>query len=240
MKRIAVILTLLAGILISGCCAPSLYPGIVGSGRLVTREIDVSGFSRLSTGSAFEVKVAQGESFSVDVTADDNLIDHVEASVANGTLQLRLRPGRSYRNATLKAQITMPELQGLALSGASSCQVSGFEGTNPVRIELSGASTLDGSLQAGDVTIHTSGASVLSLRGAAQDLDIEGSGASSIDLESFSVRDVNARLSGASRATVNATGTLSGNLSGGSRLNYVGNPTLGSIEQSGGSSVRAR
>lgn len=240
MKRITVVLSLLAGILLSGCCAPGLLPNIAGSGKLVTRELDLTGFSRLSAGSAFEIEVTRGEPCRVVVTADENLIDYVDASVAGDTLQLRLQPGRSYRNATLKAQVTMPKLQALSLSGAGRCQVSGFEGIEPLDINLSGASALSGSVQAGDVTVETSGASSLALQGSGQDLSLGGSGASSADLGSFSVRDAQVRLSGASNATVKASGTLSGNLSGGSRLSYAGNPTLGHIKQTGGSSISAR
>jgi len=44
-------------------------------------------------------------------------------------------------------------------------------------------------------------------------------------------------LSGASDATVNASGRLDGNLSGASRIIYMGNPTLGSVSASGGSTI---
>jgi len=58
-----------------------------------------------------------------------------------------------------------------------------------------------------------------------------------VELPDFSVVDADINLSGASGVTVNASGRLDGNLSGASRLNYMGNPTLGSISASGGSTI---
>ena len=52
-----------------------------------------------------------------------------------------------------------------------------------------------------------------------------------------SVVDANVEMSGGGRATVNPSGRLDVNASGGSHVYYVGNPTLGDIDTSGGSSV---
>jgi hypothetical protein len=68
-------------------------------------------------------------------------------------------------------------------------------------------------------------------------LTIDGSGGGRIDLGDFSVVDANVELSGGGRATVNSSGTLDVDASGGSHVTYVGSPTLGKIDTSGGSSV---
>jgi len=44
-------------------------------------------------------------------------------------------------------------------------------------------------------------------------------------------------LSGGSRATINLDGRLDADLSGGSNLLYIGDPTMGDINTSGGSTV---
>ncbi len=46
-------------------------------------------------------------------------------------------------------------------------------------------------------------------------------------------------VGGASSATVNTSGTLGAEASGGSRVRYLGNPSLGSVESSGGSTIDA-
>ena len=82
-----------------------------------------------------------------------------------------------------------------------------------------------------------SGASTVELEGTAADVTIDASGASSMKLKDFSAVNVTIGLSGASNGTVNASGKLDCNLSGASSLSYIGNPTLGSVDVSGGSKI---
>jgi hypothetical protein len=82
-----------------------------------------------------------------------------------------------------------------------------------------------------------SGASRISLEGSGADLDVNASGASVVELGNFLCNDADIDLSGASRATVNASDTLSVTLSGASTLYYYGTPTLGSLTVSGGSTI---
>ena len=86
--------------------------------------------------------------------------------------------------------------------------------------------------------LDLSGGSVLSvLVGEANDLTIDASSGSVLDLSDFTVHNVNIELSGGSRATINLDGELSGDLSGGSNLSYIGDPTLENVERSGGSTI---
>ena len=68
---------------LTGClgCAGDIIEdigGIVGSGELETREMEYSGFERLDIGSAFEVDITRGDSYSVIITADDNVIEYIK------------------------------------------------------------------------------------------------------------------------------------------------------------------
>ena len=73
--------------------------------------------------------------------------------------------------------------------------------------------------------------------GQAVDLTALCSGGATLHLPDFKVNNANVNLSGGSQATINLDGRLDANLSGGARLFYVGNPTLGTINTSGGASI---
>jgi hypothetical protein len=143
-------------------------------------------------------------------------------------------------SATLEAEITMPTLAGVEASGASHITLAGFDSSQTLRVVASGASSVEGEIQAGDTSMEASGASSISLAGGAANLVLDVSGASSVDLEAFLVTDLQAELSGASSAVVNASGTLDVEASGASELSYLGNPTLGSVNTSGASSVQEK
>jgi hypothetical protein len=84
----------------------------------------------------------------------------------------------------------------------------------------------------GDARLNLSGASDIELEGSADDINLGASGASDTKLASLSVADAKVSLTGASSAVVNASGTISGGLSGASRLQYLGSPTLGKYRPS--------
>ncbi|MDI7274484.1 MAG: head GIN domain-containing protein [Anaerolineae bacterium] len=239
MGRTARLFVLIGALLLAGCC-PARFGtrALTGSGRLVDRDLDLSGFSRIEAGTAFQLDISRADSFSVTITADDNVIDDVEVGTADGTLRLRLRPGASVIRATLRARITMPGLRALSLSGAAGATLTGFSSDESLDLDVSGASDLRGDARAGDTRLTISGAGQVDLDGGGRSLSIQGSGASSADLLEYPVGDADVRLSGGSRALVNASGTLDADLSGGSSLEYAGNPTLRRVETSGGSTIR--
>jgi hypothetical protein len=134
----------------------------------------------------------------------------------------------------------MPELTGLDLSGASWVDITGFASSNDLDIELSGASNLQGDIEAGNIRFNLSGASRINLTGKGNDVNIDVSGSSNADLSDFPVENANVDASGASEVVVKLNGRLDANASGASNIYYLGDPALGTIEASGGGNVKPR
>ena len=203
-----------------------------------TKEFDFSGFTKVEIGPAFKVEIAQSTSYSVSVTADSNRMKHIEVTKEGDTLKIDLdSSGWQLSFSTLEATITMPDLRSLNLSGASNGTVQGFSSSNDLSLNISGASRLSGSINAGDVEFIITGASRVELQGSADDMNVDASGASSVRLSGFEVVNADVTLSGASNGTVKMDGRLDANLSGASRLTYIGEPTMGSINTSGASTI---
>jgi hypothetical protein len=196
MKHTAAIVLGVLVLMMVGCSQLT----ISGSGNVVTQEMAITGFDKVDASHGFNVDISQGDEFSVVIRIDDNFSEHLRVEKVGSTLKLGLVQNRSFSNATLQAEVTMPELIGLELSGGSQVTVSG----------------------SGD------------------DLTVDASGGSGADLSSFPVVNANVDASGGSQVTVNASGTLNVDASGGSQVYYLGDPTLGNIDTSGGAQVRSR
>lgn len=224
-------------VLLAGCTVPSTTR-ITGSGKTVTVDFDFDDFTRVKASSAFTVDITQGESYSIQVEVDDNLEQYLEVTRSGDTLQIGLKPVSGwFGNKTLRAQITMPQLTGLNLSGASNCEITGFSSDKRLDVEASGASSLRGDISGGAAKIEASGASTIELTGSAPDLTAIASGASTLRLDDFAVKDASVEASGASRITVNATGTLNARASGASTVRYVGEPARLNKDASGASTI---
>ena len=236
MKRIAVLVALAA--LLAGCM---FFPMVEGSGILRTSAYPLAGFSKISADQVCRLHVVPDTVFSVTVTCDDNLRPYLEVR-QNGfdSVEIGLRQGYSYRNVTFAADVHMPVLIGLDLSGASEARVEpGFSSSLPISLTASGASLIDiTGLACGSITADLSGASSLSVTGAAVDMSVVASGASSANLQGCAAGGANVSLSGASICRVDVgTGLITIAASGASTLYYKGSPTFSVLNLSGASRV---
>jgi len=211
--------------------------GLIGSGNLETEEYAFTNFTKVEISSAFEFEIEQSSSYNISVTADDNVIDYVQVSKDGQTLKIRLGTVRWFGPVTLRASVTMPQLHGLTASGASHGTVSDFSSTEDLDITVSGASRVTGDITAGNAEFDISGASTIQLEGSANDMVATASGASSFNLDDFTVNNADVNFSGASSGTINLDGRLDADLSGASKLWYIGEPTMGDINTSGASTL---
>jgi hypothetical protein len=238
MNKFTSLYIIFAAILMVSCAQVTLS----GSGNIVTQDEAITGFDKVDIQNSFNADITQGENFRVMIRVDDNLVDYLKVEKEGSTLRIRLDPGRSYMitNATMEAEVTMPALAALELSGSSDATISGFESSDNLALELSGNSRLGGDIQAGDTRLDISGNSTAKLSGSAGSLQISASGSSDADLGDFPGEDGTVDASGSSTVTVNLNGRLDADASGNSDIFYLGNPELGSIETSGSSSVQPK
>ena len=81
-------------------------------------------------------------------------------------LKIGFEKGHSFRlKKAPEAEIVLPALAGLDLSGACQGELKGFDSEKDVEIHVSGSSKLDGSLGAGKAKLDVDGASSISLTG---------------------------------------------------------------------------
>jgi hypothetical protein len=213
-------------------------PGAVaGSGRLTTRTVDLSGVTSVVAEANFVVHLGTGRSAQAAITMDDNLTDRVAATVTGGQLRLGIKPGMSVRNATLSADVTVGQLDRLVTVGASRVMLDPALTSAALQLNIAGTSAITGPVTVGQVQATVSGAGTLVLSGTVQQLSFSAAGASQLPLAELTVRYLDARLSGASHATVTVTDTVAVQAAGASVLRYRGNPSVTRSQTSGMSSI---
>ena len=234
MKKIlaaAIVVVLLVLGLVTSCTGVR----VIGSGNLITKTFEFSDFAAIKAENGMHVELIKSATFGVEVIADDNVMEHIQVSKSGDTLRIGPKANAAFRSATLTAKITMPDLYKLELSGGSHASVSGFESSHDLSVRLSSGSHLNeplipGGISAGNAEFNLSAGSHVDLSGSANDLSVKYSDGSHIDLETFPVNNAKINLSDGSHATVNVGGTLDAKLSEGSKVFYVGDPTMGEID----------
>jgi hypothetical protein len=233
---------------------------VIGSGETATWEMAYADFNQLDIGYAFDVQINRADNYRVSITFDEKLYEYLKIDQRGDTLHIGLKSGYVYIDTIQRATVELPDLRRLELSGASRAVVNGFSMSHSLGFELSvasrldlghtiagnsnfslsGASQVNGFIEMDDGHFNLSGASFLELKGSADDITIEASGASRVNLPDFAVLTADVHLSGASNAVVNVSTRMDVNLSGASDLEYIGDPKLGKLEMSGGSTLNQR
>lgn len=129
MKKIGFLLFLVAlviGIAFSGAFSFGLGPkgdfsfalfkGVTGSGNIETAKRDVADFDRLEVSGVFDVEVTRGDAYSVEVTADDNILPLIRTEVDDRTLSI-FADAKISKSSKLRVVITAPNIEYAETSG---------------------------------------------------------------------------------------------------------------------------
>lgn len=242
--------------LITGCIHP--FRTIYCSNETVTYASTPSGtFDRVEFAQACEAVITQGDAYSVAIELSENISNHLDIDKEGQLVRFSLNNSYTYHNLTFKVVITMPEIKSVEASGASSVSITGFSTDNGFSSRLSGSSSLIGDIECSTATFNFSGASTatvsvvcdamtldlsgaskITTKGSTGNIVCEASGASILNLREQPCADVRVNLSGASIMYASPSGTMSGDLSGASKLYYYGTPIVGTFDLSGASTVR--
>ncbi len=92
-QKVLVFLLILSVITTFGCnfitqAAGGVLQGVQGSGKIITQDRSVSGFSRVELGGSGQVTITQGDQERLTVEADDNILPYIRTDVSGTTLYL--------------------------------------------------------------------------------------------------------------------------------------------------------
>ncbi|MBQ6310819.1 MAG: DUF2807 domain-containing protein [Bacteroidales bacterium] len=120
-------------------------------------------------------------------------------------------------------------------SGAAELVTSG--GSNSIVIDASGATKLFLTMSTSKLNADLSGASNVNIKGVSDVTVLDCSGASIFEGEGFITKTATVDLSGASKTVIGVNKAISGEVSGASKLIYIGDPDKVILERSHGASV---
>lgn len=255
MKKMLILVPLLAAF-IFGC---TFFETIVGSGNLVEMQMGFADFTEVNVDAPFDVTLIHDADYSVSVMVDDNLVNRVEVDQSGSVLTIDLDPYYNYSDVSLKAVITMPVLQGVELSSASTLtvidsasfpSVTAFNATvteassllvssivaNTLTVNVDGAASATIGALASDSSVSVDDASRLDMNGSTYEMMLNVSDASSADLADFATSGASVWITDASEAWISVNGVLDADITGASTLHYHGSVQLGYLNIEGASS----
>jgi hypothetical protein len=216
-----------------------------GSQSDVKETRNVSGFTKVSFGVAGNLYITLGSEFKVVIEGEKRYVEEVITEVSSGKLVIKTDNWKisNWRmNEKVDVYITMPELNGLGVSGSGKAQVKDAIKTNNLNLSVSGS----GNIHIPGLTVTDLGCSIsgsgnidLSGEGTVGNSDISISGSGNFSGEPVKIETAVIHISGSGNCTCNVTGSLKASVSGSGNVTYTGNPKI-DAHVSGSGKVRSR
>jgi hypothetical protein len=217
----------------TGSCIEELF--IEGNGILRTEVRDDEGFTKVSSSGDFNVTILPGENYSVEITAESNLLPYISTNVDGKTLKIKTTGIHSLRqNEPIEIYITTPALKGIALSGSGLIKTGSFMSSD-FDISVSGSGDVVTTISCDDVSANISGSGTITIKGDATNTDFVISGSGKIKAYDLEQDQCQATISGSGDMYVNVSKTIDARISGSGKVYYVNYPAIhSSISGSGG------
>ena len=222
--RLLLLLTV-AAFFASGCLIVINGKSVQGSGKIITEKRVVSEFNKIHLEGSGNVVLTQGEKQSLIIKTDDNIIPHIGIDVSGKKLAISHRR-HHLRPTTFEVNITVKNMEGVAISGSGDISGKGRFVTDAFYAEISGSGDVDLDVETGNLVSIISGSGSIHLSGKAEDYTLSISGSGKINAFDVEAKHVSVKISGSGDCRVYATESLEAMISGSGDVYYKGRPQI--------------
>ncbi len=173
----------------------------------------------------------------IEILAPDNLQPYISTSVQGGDFSVQLSGVNVLGNSNITVRVKSDQLIAASLSGGATLITQGVLQYPDFNLSLSGGSKGTLNYQGQNLSLDLSGGAKLGASGSSVVLELSQSGGSKLNAYDLITEDLQAQLSGGSKATLTVSQNLSVSASGGSKLTYKGAGQIVEQNLSGGSKI---
>ncbi len=222
--KIQIFTALFVLLLGTSCCLDELF--IEGNGISRTETRNAEGFNQISSNGDFTVTVMPGNFYSLEITAESNLLPYISTNVDGKTLKIRTTGIHSLRqNEPIKIFITTPVLSGLSLSGSGLIETGSFTSTD-FDLSVSGSGDIKTIISTDKITANVSGSGTINIEGDAINTNFVISGSGKIKTYKLLQEQCQAAISGSGDMYVNASQLIDARISGSGKVYFVNHPAI--------------
>jgi hypothetical protein len=173
-------------------------------GPRVTQSRTVEPFTSVELRGSGQLDVLIGEAPTLVIESDEESLRELSTNVRDGRLVIETQSSFWMRGGEYHIRLTTPQLESLALNGATRASIHGFAG--------------------GRTSLILSGAGDLEASGTVDRVVAQVNGAGSLDLGKLESTDAEVVVNGTGNIKVRATGRLDATVNGVGNIEYFGKP----------------
>lgn len=201
---------------------------VQGNGAIKRQQRELGHFTGVSNELSAKVEIHIGNTESVTIETDDNLLPLIDTSIDDGTLKIKTtKRGVNLNTRTLKIIVQAKSLDHISLGGSGTIESDPLR-ARKMQVDLGGSGTINlKGIEADAMSVNLGGSGdVKGMAGSASHLSISIGGSGNVKLGQVRSDTVSVTIAGSGDATVWARQTLSLTVAGSGDLNYYGDPRI--------------
>ena len=203
----------------------SFGEGKRGNGQVVEENRKITDeFTAVYASEGLDVFVTQGDGFSINVEADENIIDLIGTDIRDG--RLKVHAIENIGRATKNVYVTLPEISALETSSGADLIVQNTVKANKIELEASSGSDLEVEVDANEVVAETSSGADIKVSGRTDVLYADASSGSDIKARGLVANRCTADASSGADISVNVSESLTADASSGADISYTGDASV--------------
>lgn len=213
-----------------------------GSGKMVSEDRPVDSFSQLHINGDIQVKIAKGDTESVSITAEDNVVPDVKTLEDNDALTVtyavsRLNLLQARPTKDIVVTVVVKNLKNITVDGAATLTCKVVPSAD-LEVSHNGSGNINIGLNPKKLTITVTGEGSATMNGSADSIKATVSGSGSLNIKNLSSPKVSVATSGSGDIMTQVTDTLTATISGSGSISYSGNPKTVNKKISGSGTLK--
>ncbi len=210
---------------------------VQGSGNIKKQARELAHFTgvSLSLPAAMELRIGNTESITIET--DDNLLPLIETVIEDGTLKIRPNKRNLNLNSkTMKIVVQAKDISRVSLGGSGSIDADAIKG-GKVQLDLGGSGSINiKGVESDSMSVSVGGSGNLKTGGGwTRQLSVSIGGSGDVDVGQVKAKEASVSVAGSGEATVAVSDALSVTIAGSGDVNYYGDPKVSkSVVGSGG------
>lgn len=214
-----------------------VFGGVRGEGPVQTQSRSVADFHAIDLSLAGDVEVSVAEQYSVEVSAQENLLPLLKTEVKNGVLRIYSDKNIS-SSGPIKIMLSAPNFDRFSIAGSGSIEVLNTLQAEKMVMEISGAGDI--ACKAGDfraLDTKISGSGDIDLGGKADEVNVQISGSGDVKAKNLRANTLSVQIAGSGTVTAEVESKLKADIAGSGDVYYTGSPSV-ETKVSGSGSVK--
>ncbi len=217
------------------------WGGLKGNGNVIGDERNVADFNRIKVSEGLTVVFTQADNYSVEVVADENLIEKIATEVHGDVLKVYVEGRKGIRRAkSKKILVSAPYLKGVSASSGADFIAKNIVDGDEINISVSSGADVKMKVDYNKLSCSVSSGADAYLSGNAGSTKLSSSSGADINAKGLMAGNVNASASSGAGISVSVSNSIYASASSGGDIDYYGNPSDVDKSESSGGDVSRR